>query len=121
MLLASFLLGEWPRLDLAKVTARSLLGMGYLVLFGSIIAYSAYIWLLKNADTTWVSTYAFVNPIVALLLGFILAGEQLTAHAMWATVIILGSVVIITVNRNREASAIRRRKCGRGGAGSLRT
>jgi drug/metabolite transporter (DMT)-like permease len=109
MLLASLLLGEWPRLDLARVTTRSLLGMGYLVLFGSIVAFSAYIWLLKNADTTWVSTYAFVNPIVALFLGFVLAGEQLTAHAMWATGIILGSVVVITVNRSREASAIRRR------------
>ncbi len=107
MLLASFLLGEWPHFALDRVTTRSLLGMGYLVLFGSIIAYSAYIWLLKNADTTWVSTYAFVNPIVALFLGFIFAGEQLTVHSLLAAVIILASVVVITVNRAREANAIR--------------
>ncbi|MGA2082903.1 MAG: EamA family transporter [Holophaga sp.] len=108
MLLASGLLGEWPRLVLARVTLKSVLGMGYLVLFGSIIAYSAYIWLLKNADPTWVSTYAFVNPIVAVFVGWLIAGERLTTHSLWATVVILLSVVIITVQKNREANAIRR-------------
>jgi len=109
MLLASGLLGEWPHLALARVTLRSVLGMGYLVLFGSIIAYSAYIWLLKNADSTWVSTYAFVNPIVAVFLGWLIAGERLTTHSLWATVVILLSVVVITVQKNREAATVRRR------------
>jgi drug/metabolite transporter (DMT)-like permease len=82
--------------------------MGYLILFGSIIAYNAYIWLLKNADPTWVSTYAFVNPIVAVFLGWLMAGEQLTARSVWATAIIVLSVVIITINKNMETSALRR-------------
>jgi drug/metabolite transporter (DMT)-like permease len=77
--------------------------MGYLVLFGSIVAYNAFIWLLKNADPTWVSTYAFVNPIVAVFLGWLLANEQLTARSVWATAIIILSVVIITVSKNRRA------------------
>jgi drug/metabolite transporter (DMT)-like permease len=112
MLLASGLLGEWPRLVLAQVTLRSALGMGYLILFGSVIAYSAYIWLMKNADITWVSTYAFVNPIVAVFVGWLLAGERLTTHSMWATVVIILSVVIITLQRNFEAGAVRRGKAG---------
>jgi drug/metabolite transporter (DMT)-like permease len=101
LLLASGLLGEWPRLDLALVTLRSALGMGYLVLFGSIIAYSAYIWLLKNADPTWVSTYAFVNPIVAVFVGWLIADEQLTVSSLWASGVIILSVVIITIQKNR--------------------
>ena len=108
LVLASGLCGEWSRFRPAQVTAVSLLGMGYLVLFGSIIAYSAFIWLLKNADPTWVSTYAFVNPIVAVCLGWLLAGEQLTARSIVATAIIVLSVVIITVNKNLETSAARR-------------
>ena len=108
LILTSGLCGEWPRFHPAQVSAVSLFGMGYLVLFGSIIAYNAYIWLLKNADPTWVSTYAFVNPIVAVFLGWLLAGEQLTARSVWATAIIVLSVVIITVNKNMETSAARR-------------
>jgi drug/metabolite transporter (DMT)-like permease len=105
LLAVSGLLGEWSRLDPARVTLRSLLGMGYLILFGSIVAYNAYIWLMKNADPTWVSTYAFVNPIVAVFAGWLIAGERLTAHALWASVLIVLSVALITVARNREALA----------------
>ena len=108
MVVGSGLGGEWSRFHPAQVSARSLFGMGYLVLFGSIIAYNAYIWLLKNADPTWVSTYAFVNPIVAVFLGWLMAGEQLTARSVWATAIIVLSVVIITINKNMETSALRR-------------
>ena len=108
MLAASGCLGEWSRLDPAQVTLRSLLGMGYLILFGSIIAYNAYIWLMKNADPTWVSTYAFVNPIVAVFAGWLIANERLTLQALWATVIIVLSVVLITVSKNREINAVRR-------------
>ncbi|MDR3669862.1 MAG: EamA family transporter [Holophaga sp.] len=108
LVLASGLCGEWGRFRLAEVSLRSMFGMGYLVLFGSIIAYNAYIWLLKNADPTWVSTYAFVNPVVAVFLGWLLAHEQLTARSVWATVVIILSVVIITVSKNLEAAAARR-------------
>jgi drug/metabolite transporter (DMT)-like permease len=77
LLLVSGLLGEWSRLEIARISKRSVIGMSYLVLFGSIAAYSAYIWLLKNADPIWVSTYAFVNPIVAVFLGWFFAHEVL--------------------------------------------
>jgi drug/metabolite transporter (DMT)-like permease len=112
MMLASFPLGEWSRLDLSRVSLRSALGMGYLVLFGSIIAYSAYIWLLKNADPTWVSTYAFVNPVVAVFLGWLIADERLTSHALAATVVIVVAVGLLTLARARESGAIRAASSG---------
>lgn len=105
MLAVSGLLGEWSRFEPARVTLRSLLGMGYLVLFGSILAYNAYIWLMKNADPTWVSTYAFVNPVVAVFAGWLIANERLTNHALWATVVIVLAVVLITLARSREDAA----------------
>jgi len=108
LVLTGGLCGEWARFAPGRVSALSLAGMGYLVVFGSIVAYSAYIWLLKNADPTWVSTYAFVNPIVAVFLGWLLAHERLTARSLWATGVIILSVVVITVHKNLEAAAARR-------------
>ena len=107
LVLAAGLLGEWSRFRPAGVSMLSLSGLGYLILFGSIVGYNAYIWLLKNADPTWVSTYAFVNPVVAVFLGWLLAGEQLSPRSIWATGIIILSVVIITVSRNLELRAAR--------------
>lgn len=99
LLTLSGLTGEWARWDPARVTPRSLLGLGYLILFGSIVAYNAYIWLMRNAEPTWVSTYAFVNPVVAVLLGWVLAGERLSGSGVWGSAIIVLSVVIITMRR----------------------
>jgi len=96
--------GEWRRLQLAAVAPESWLGLGYLVLFGSIVAYNAYIWLLKHADPGWVSTYAFVNPVVAVFLGWLVAGERLTPRAWASTLIIVLSVAVITFDRNRKAA-----------------
>ena len=103
LLLASGPAGDWHRLDLARISLASALGLAYLVLFGSIVAFNAYIWLLKHADPTWVSTYAFVNPVVALFLGWLLLRERLTPSSLGATVIILLAVVLITVQKNRAA------------------
>ena len=101
--------GEGRRLHPAQVSLESLLGLGYLVTFGSIVAYNAYLWLLKNADPTWVSTYAFVNPIVAVLLGWLVAEERLAPRALLASAIIVLAVVIITLARNREMALARRK------------
>lgn len=107
--------GEGARLHPAQVSMESLLGLGYLVSFGSIVAYNAYLWLLKNADPTWVSTYAFVNPIVAVFLGWLIAGEKLADRSLLASVIIVLAVVIITLARNLEAGAARRKAALAGG------
>ncbi|AVX21018.1 Permease of the drug/metabolite transporter (DMT) superfamily [Carboxydocella sporoproducens DSM 16521] len=99
---ASILLGEAGRLDLNEVTMQSWLAFGYLVLFGSLVGYSAYIWLLKNADPLWVSTYAYVNPVVAVLLGWFWAGEELNSSKLTGAVLVLAAVVLISIERNRK-------------------
>ncbi|MNC79403.1 putative inner membrane transporter YedA [compost metagenome] len=71
-------------------------------MFGSIFGYTAYIWLLKNADPALVSTYAFVNPVVAVTLGWFLAGEQLGAHSLAAAIVIVAAVAIITVSGKKK-------------------
>jgi drug/metabolite transporter (DMT)-like permease len=91
--------GEWGRLDLAGVSTRSLLGLGYLIFFGSLMGFGAYIWLLRAAPTTLVSTYAYVNPLVAILLGNVFAGETLTARVLVSAVVILSGVALITLTQ----------------------
>jgi drug/metabolite transporter (DMT)-like permease len=93
--------GEWSRFDLGSVSAGSAVALVYLVTFGSLIAFTAYIWLLTVSPPAKVSTYAYVNPIVAVILGAILAAEPLTTRTLLSVAIILGSVVLITTYRSR--------------------
>ena len=97
LLLLGTLTGEWRRLVVSQVTLRSWLGLVYLVIFGSMVAYTAYTWLLRNAPLSLVSTYAYVNPLIAILLGSLLAGELLTARILAAAFVIVGSVVVINL------------------------
>jgi drug/metabolite transporter (DMT)-like permease len=69
----------------------------YLIVFGSIVAFSAYIWLLRVSTPARVSTYAYVNPVVAVLLGWSLAGEELTVRVAVAAAIIVSGVALITL------------------------
>lgn len=87
--------GELSRFDPAAVSARSVLATVYLFIFGSLIGFSAYLWLLRVETASRVSTYAYVNPIVAVLLGWALAGEALTARVFLAAAVIIGAVVLI--------------------------
>jgi drug/metabolite transporter (DMT)-like permease len=96
LLLASLATGEWMRVRLDQVSLRSTLSWVYLIVFGSLIGFTCYMWLLKVATTEHVSTYAYVNPVVALFLGWALASETLTAQDMVAAAIILASVAVIT-------------------------
>lgn len=91
--------GELSRFDPAAVSVRSLVALAYLIVFGSIVAFSAYIWLLGVSTPARVGTYAYVNPVVALFLGWALAGEPLTFRSLAAAAIIVGSVVLITTER----------------------
>jgi drug/metabolite transporter (DMT)-like permease len=99
LLVLAFLLGELGDVDPDAISARSLLALAYLIVFGALIAFSAYIWLLSVSTPARVGTYAYVNPVVALLLGWALAGEPLTFRSLVAAAIILGSVVVITEGR----------------------
>lgn len=93
--IAGLAFGEAARLDPAAVSLRSALSLGYLIVFGSLIGFSAYIWLLKVATPARVTTYAYVNPVVAVLLGWAAAGEALTLRIGIATAGIVGAVALI--------------------------
>lgn len=106
LVVASGLAGEWPRIDLARASTRSLLAVAYLIVFGSIVAYSAYVWLLRTVAPTRVATYAYVNPVVALALGWGFADEALGPRTLGAAgLTILGVVVIVTAKGARAATA----------------
>ncbi|MBU2609847.1 MAG: EamA family transporter [Chloroflexi bacterium] len=100
------LLGEWNMLDFATITARSWLGLAYLTVLGSLVGFVAYAWLLRHAPISLVATYAYVNPLVAILLGSLLAQESFSARILVAALIIIGSVVLI--NYSRQAKVGRR-------------
>jgi len=87
--------GEMNGFRLADVSQRSWLGLGYLITIGSLVGFVSYGWLLQNAPVSLMSTYAYVNPVVAVFLGSWLAGEPLTPRTLLAAFIIIGSVVFI--------------------------
>jgi len=86
--------GEFSVLAGRPVVARSVIALGYLIVFGSVITFSAYNWLLRHTSLSVVSTYAYVNPLVAVFLGWAFAGEALTGRVLTATAIILSSVAL---------------------------
>jgi len=96
---------EWAQFDINSVTSNAWWSLGYLIFFGSIIAYSAYIWLLRNVNPTWVATYAFVNPVVAVFLGWILAKESLSINALIAAAIIVVSILFMTLSFKKKADS----------------
>lgn len=93
---------EWSQIDLAGISTRSLLGLAYLIVGGAWIGFAAYTWLLRVAPTTLVSTYAYVNPLIAIFIGNLLAAEPLTARILVATAIIVASVALITMTQSRR-------------------
>jgi len=101
LLVLGTLTGEWRGFDPGRVALASWLGWGYLVVFGSLVAFTAYSWLLKHAPPARVATYAYVNPVVAVLLGWAVAGETLTAQMLAGAAVIVGSVVLITTQQKK--------------------
>ena len=97
---AGLVSGETRGFDIARVSTTSAVAVLYLSVFGSIVALSAYVWLLRRCSSRRVSTYAFVNPLVAVFLGWLLAGEQLTMQAGVACAAIVVSVMLL-VSRPR--------------------
>ncbi len=95
--------GELGEVSLAGASVRSLASLAYLIVFGSLIAYSAYVWLLRVVSPARVSTYAFVNPVVAVLLGWALAGEPLTLRVALATIFVALAVGAVIVGRGDRA------------------
>ncbi len=106
MIIAGLVAGEARDFHFRQVTALSLGAFVYLILIGAIVGYTAYIWLLRHCDPAKVATYAYVNPVVAVLLGAFFAGETLSGRTVLAAAIIVGSVaVVITAQQAKEKSA----------------
>jgi drug/metabolite transporter (DMT)-like permease len=95
LLLFGLATGQAGKLTLAALSAKSLVSLGYLILFGSLVGFTAYIWLLGATTASRVSTYAYVNPVVAVLLGWTFAGETMTLRTVLAAAIIVVAVALI--------------------------
>jgi drug/metabolite transporter (DMT)-like permease len=98
-------LGEWRHIDPAQFSARSIAAFVYLIVLGSVVALSAYVWLLRVSTPARVSTYAYVNPVVAVLLGAVFAAEPLTPRMMIAAAVIVSGVALITLAPQRASAA----------------
>ena len=102
LFLAGLASGETSRLNLAAITPSSLMGMGYLVVVGSLVGFVSYTWLLRNAPTNLVMTYAYVNPLVAVFLGSLVVKEALTPQVLVAAPLILSALALINMSRAKE-------------------
>jgi drug/metabolite transporter (DMT)-like permease len=94
--------GELPRVDLAAVSGRSVAAVAYLIVFGSLLAFTAYAWLLRNVRTSLASTYAYVNPVVAVALGWAVLSEPVSARSLVAGAVILAGVALIVQGSRRH-------------------
>lgn len=99
----SWLNHEFDHLNLSVVPIKAWAALSYLIIFGSIAAYSAYVWLLQVRPATQVSTYAYVNPVIAVILGMFFAGEHISLLQITGLIIILGSVLLINLSKYRKA------------------
>jgi drug/metabolite transporter (DMT)-like permease len=95
LLIAARVTGEFQQTHWASITLRSVFGLGYLITFGSVVAFTSYIWLLQRVPPALVATHTYANPVVAVLLGWFLAHEPLTMRVVLASVAILGAIVLI--------------------------
>ena len=102
LITAGLVTGEASHFAIGATSAKSWMSLLYLITFGSIIAYTAYVWLLGTVSATLVSTYAFVNPVVAVFLGWAFAREPLNTRMVAAAAIIVGAVSLITVGGKNE-------------------
>jgi drug/metabolite transporter (DMT)-like permease len=105
LLLLGLTTGEAGRVDLAAISGRSVLALLYLIVFGALVGFSAYIWLLRVTTPTRAATYAYVNPVVAVFLGWAMAGETITWQTIVAAGVIIGAVVIITTYKGKQVQS----------------
>jgi drug/metabolite transporter (DMT)-like permease len=103
LLLAGALTGEMRRFHPGSMSMLSMASFAYLVIIGAVVGYTAYIWLLRHCDPAKVATYAYVNPIVAVLLGAGFAGETLTMRTLVAAALIIGSVAMVITTQQLKS------------------
>jgi drug/metabolite transporter (DMT)-like permease len=106
LLIAAGVTGEFQHTHWASISLRSVFGLGYLITFGSVVAFTSYIWLLQRCPPALVATHTYANPVVAVLLGWWLAHEPLSLRVVLASVAILGAIVLIRKGeRNAQAKS----------------
>lgn len=105
LLTAAGVTGEFQATHWASISLKSIFGLGYLITFGSIVAFTSYTWLLQRCPPALVATHTYANPIVAVFLGWLLASETLSLRVVLASVAILGAILLIR-RGERTASAI---------------
>jgi len=110
LLLIGLVLGEGARFAWSRVAARSVWALVYLTLVGSLIGFTTYAWLLRVSTPVRVSTYAYVNPVIAVFLGWAFGGETLTARMLIAAAVIILGVAIITSRKSMAATAVPNRR-----------
>jgi drug/metabolite transporter (DMT)-like permease len=108
LMVAGLVTGEAARLNVAEFSTRSLVAMAYLTIFGSILAFTAYVWLLKHVPATKVATYTYVNPVFAVFLGWLILSEAITAMTIVAAIIIILAVILITTGGHGKVPARRK-------------
>ncbi len=100
--LVSGALGEFHGFQLQAVSRGAWIALAYLIVAGSIVAFTAYVWLIHHESPTKVGTYAYVNPVVAVALGHFLGGEAVGPRTLLGTLLVLVSVIVITTARSRK-------------------
>ena len=103
--LAALVHGDFGQLHIATIAPRAWIAFTYLVCAGSLVGFSTFVWLMKHSTPARVSTYAYVNPVVAVILGWLILGEPIGPRTLVASAIIVTAVAIITVQKNRAAPA----------------
>jgi drug/metabolite transporter (DMT)-like permease len=105
LLVLGLVTGEAGRVHLTAVSTTSLVAVAYLVAFGSLVGYTAYIWLVANVAPTHASTYAYVNPIVAVFLGWAIADEPVGPRVIVSAAVIIGAVALVTLGQQKRIAA----------------
>jgi drug/metabolite transporter (DMT)-like permease len=116
LILVGLFMGEFRALHFAAVTTRSWLALGYLIVFGSGIGFTAYIYILQKSTAARVGTYAFVNPVVALFLGWLIAGETISLRTVLAAGVILTAVILVITAPHPAPAPAKKRLPGIGEA-----
>ena len=103
LLLGGLVTGEYRDLDLAAIAPRSALSLLYLIVFGSLVAFTAYNWLLDHVSPTLIATHTYTNPVVAVLLGWWLAGETLSGRILLSAILILAAILLVRRGTSSQA------------------
>lgn len=106
LFIVSIFKGEWAGFQITAISLRSIFGLLYLIMIGSLVGFTSYAWLLRNAPISLLSTYPYVNPIVAVLLGALFAQEKITPRLIISAVIIVGSIILVNLSNKNNNETI---------------